>query len=434
MIARLRMHSVRRRARQRRSRALLALATSAALTLAACGDDSTPSAPVAPAASPSSPSSPSSPAASAPKAPTPAVPADAKPPIAAPPAAPAGPSGPIASTRPAFASAAECGKCHQAIYAEWSGSMHGQAMTDPHFLKQSEGLKLEECIRCHAPVPLREMDNWETPIARNDRREDADSCLSCHQAGANVAGPNGFPGPCRPVKDSAQTDVTKVCFACHNQHKLGEEWLAGPYAPDAPTPRKVDSKSCLDCHMPVVERPLVEGGVPRKGRRHTWPGGHDMDQLERAAKLEVETSAVEGGTRIQTWLTNAAAGHNIPSDSRFRSFDTYVKVWDADDHVIVDPLDADPAKQAKSQTAKYRLQFRNSSLADTQIPPLARVSGLGGWKGTVDVPVKKGRGEAWLVYRLTPDDALVAESLTDRAYHMNRARRVIVVPFTFESK
>jgi hypothetical protein len=309
--------------------------------------------------------------------------------------------------------------------------MHGRAMTDPHFLRLSDGLKSEECIRCHAPVPLREMDNFETPIARNDRREDADSCLTCHQSGGNVAGPNGYPGPCRPVKDPDQTNVTKICFACHNQHKTGEEWLAGPYAPDAPAPRKVEAKTCLDCHMPEVERPLVEGGVPRKGRRHTWPGGHDMAQLQRASKLEVEATPTEGGTRIRTWLTNTSAGHNIPTDSRHRSFDVYLKVWDADGKVIVDPLDPDPTKQGASQTAKYRLQYRNSSLADTQIKPLERASGLGGWKGFVDVPAKKGRGEAWLVYRLTPDDALVPESLAGGAYRMNQARLVTKVEFTF---
>jgi len=338
-----------------------------------------------------------------------------------------------AAGRPVFASAAECGSCHTEIYAEWKASWHGQAMTDPHFLRLSDGLKQEECIRCHAPVPLREMDNWETPIARTERREDAVSCLTCHQSGGNVAGPLGLTGPCRPVKDPDQTDVTKVCFACHNQHKTGDEWLAGPYAPDAPAPRRVEAKTCRDCHMPIVERPLVAGGAVRRGRRHTWPGGHDMNQLERAGKLEVETSAVEGGTRVRTWFTNVGAGHNLPTDARHRSFDVYVKIWDAEGRVVLDPLDPDPAKQSRALTARYRLQYRNSNLADTQVAPLARVSGLGASKGYVDVPVARGRGEAWLVYRLTPEDALTPESLTLRDWKLFVARRVIKIEFTFDS-
>ena len=347
--------------------------------------------------------------------------------------APATPGSPVpAAEGPVFVSAAQCGACHKEIYEEWKASWHGQAMTDPHFLRLSDGLKQEECIRCHAPVPLREMDNWETPIARSDRREDAVSCLSCHQSGGNVAGPHGLSGPCRPVKDPAQQDVTKVCFACHNQHKTGEEWLAGPYAPDASGPRQVEARTCLDCHMPTVERPLVPGGPVRTGRRHTWPGGHTTEHVERAAKVEVETSPVEGGTRVRVYVTNVGAGHNIPTDARHRSFDVYVKVVGADGKVVLDPVDPDPARQAKAQVAKYRLNYRNSNKEDTQIPPLARVSGLGGWPGYVDVPISAGTGEAWLVYRMTPEDVLSAESLTDHApFQMYVARRVARVPFTF---
>jgi hypothetical protein len=156
-----------------------------------------------------------------------------------------------------------------------------------------------------------------------------------------------------------------------------------------------------------------------------------MDQLKKAATLEVETSALEeGGVRVRTWVTNVGAGHNIPTDARHRSFDVYVKVWDADGKVVLDPMD--PAQSEKAMTAKYRLNYRNSGLPDTQIPPRQRVSGLGRHPGYVDVKgVQKGRGEAWLVYRLTPGDALVPESLDDPSFSVYRARRVLTTPFTF---
>lgn len=346
--------------------------------------------------------------------------------------APAPAAVPATSAAPRFESAAQCGSCHKAIYAEWKESWHGKAMVDPLFLRLSDGLKQEECIRCHAPVPLREMDNWETPIARNDRREDADSCLSCHQSGNGVAGPFETTGPCRPIKDDAQRDPIKICFACHNQHKTGEEWLAGPYAPDAPAPRKTEAKSCLDCHMPWVDRPLVDGGPVRRGRVHSWPGGHSMEQLKKAGKVDVECKSVAAGTEIRTWLTNVGAGHNIPTDARHRSFDVYVKVWDASGKVVLDPLDPDPAAQERCHTLKARLNYRNSNKPDTQVPPLARMSKMGEWAGAITVPgVKSGRGEAWLVYRLTPEDALVEASLSDPEFHAYRARRISVVEFTF---
>lgn len=377
----------------------------AGLLLAACGDGEKPAAP--PPGGPPPPVAPRSPT------------------------DPSTPSAAGAPTRPAFASAAQCGNCHKEIYAEWVGSMHGQAMTDPLFLELSDGLKQEECIRCHAPVPLRETENWETPIARSDRREDAVSCLTCHQAGGHVAGPHkDLTGPCRPVYDPDQTDVTKICFGCHNQHFTGEEWLAGPYAPDAPLPRKVEAKTCLDCHMPAVARPLVPGGPVRQGRRHTWPGGHSMEQVRKAVKLEAETKVEDGNLVVTTWVTNVGAGHNVPTDARHRCLDVFVKVLDASGKVVLDPLD--PLQQPKAQAARYRLNYRNSNVPDTQIPPLARVSKMGTWSGTVTVPgVTAGTGEAWLVYRMTPKDALTPESLVDGEYVKDRARRVVSVPFTF---
>jgi hypothetical protein len=226
-----------------------------------------------------------------------------------------------------------------------------------------------------------------------------------------------------------------MCFGCHNQHKTGDEWEAGPYSPSAPTPREVEAKTCLDCHMPTVERPLVAGGAVRSGRRHTWPGGHVTAQLKQAPLLEAQTEPIDpsdpkAGVRVRTWVTNKGAGHNIPSDARHRSFDVYVKVWDAAGNVVLDPLD--PGQQAQSQTAKYRLNYRNSNVPDTQVPPRQRVSAMGTWKGAIDVKgVESGRGEAWLVYRMTPEDALVPESLTDESFAPYRARRVATASFTF---
>ena len=56
---------------------------------------------------------------------------------------------------------------------------------------------------------------------------------------------------------------------------------------------------------------------------------------------------------------------------------------------------------------------------------------VGARPSAVRKAVKSGRGEAWLVYRLTPEDALVAESLSDPEFRAYRARRVSIVEFTF---
>ena len=161
-----------------------------------------------------------------------------------------------------------------------------------------------------------------------------------------------------------------MCFGCHNQHDTGTEWLNSAYGPHASEPRTKPETTCLDCHMPSVERPLVKGGPVRKGRRHTWPGGHDLDHLRKAAELDVEVEPLpDGGHRFRVWVTNVGAGHNMPTDARHRSFDTYVKLWDEKGNVILDPLD--PAQQSAAHAATYRKFYRDSGVRDTQIPPLA---------------------------------------------------------------
>lgn len=352
-----------------------------------------------------------------------------------PPVAPAAAAATPRDERLPFTRAEQCGRCHTDIYEEWKASYHGLAMVDPLFLDLSEGdgINKEECIRCHAPVPIREVD-FVTPIARTEHREDAISCLSCHQSGTQVAGPfEGCVGECNPVYDPQQRDPVKMCFGCHNQHDTGNEWLAGPWSPEAPEPRTKPAMTCLDCHMPEVERPLVQGGVPRKGRRHTWPGGHDLAQLRKAATLEVEVrEAPGGGVRLQGFVTNVGAGHYLPTDARHRSFDLYFRLWDADGRLVLDPLD--PNQQDRAQVAKYRKNYRGSGLVDTQIPPGARVSGLGDrWKGYLDLPAgARGRGEAWLVYRLTQADMLDASSLDDSLpFQPYRARLVLRTPFIY---
>lgn len=387
-----------------------------ALWLAACGDPPRGAPPDEPGAG------------------NPARDVDSVPPVKAA-ADPSAPPPPADDDAPAFRTAAECGRCHTEIYAEWKASYHGRAMVDPLFLELSAEVNKEECIRCHAPVNLRD-SGFETPIARSELREDAISCLSCHQSGRHVAGPHGgLQGACRPIQDPAQSDVVKMCFVCHNQHDTGNEWLRGPYAKEG---GQREEQDCLDCHMPEVERPLVVNGPVRKGRRHTWFGGHSMAQLEKAAKLDVVVEPLEnGGHRFKVLVTNVGAGHAIPTDARHRSFDTYILLRDEKGVLIIDPTNA--SQQSRAHLAKFRKFYRGSGKKDTQIGPLETASTKGEGLGYVDVPeARAGTGEAWLVYRLTPRDVLNKKSLEagprDDIGRLWRARVVIRQAFEYGGK
>src|SRR5690606_7065510 len=51
--------------------------------------------------------------------------------------------------------AAECGRCHAEIHAEWQDSAHGEAFTDPAWQAALARTRRPElCWPCHAPEPV----------------------------------------------------------------------------------------------------------------------------------------------------------------------------------------------------------------------------------------------------------------------------------------
>jgi hypothetical protein len=124
---------------------------------------------------------------------------------------------------------------------------------------------------------------------------------------------------------------SKACERCHNvQGRLsevlicsfttGDEWQASGFAENG--------TGCVDCHMPAVTRPLVEGGPVRHSRRHTWMGAGIAKRPELAeffrenyvAGYDVEAQArrvtAKGGevqVVVAAAITNARAGHDVPT-------------------------------------------------------------------------------------------------------------------------
>ena len=52
------------------------------------------------------------------------------------------------------------------------------------------------------------------------------------------------------------------------------------------TAGKLRPLGCVQCHMPLAKRPLVDGGVVRNTRQHLWRGGHDPAMVEKALTVE----------------------------------------------------------------------------------------------------------------------------------------------------
>ena len=87
---------------------------------------------------------------------------------------------------------------------------------------------------------------------------------------------------------------------------------------------------CVTCHMPAVERPLVEGGEPRLVRQHLWRGGHDPQMVKRGLKVELdEIDPNRSGKRLfRLKLTNVGAAHYLPTGTPDRHLTVRISLLD----------------------------------------------------------------------------------------------------------
>ena len=129
------------------------------------------------------------------------------------------------------------------------------------------------------------------------------------------------PAP-HPVRVDPSFRTTEVCERCHQAEATypgksficvfdtGDEWREGPYDDEG--------KTCIDCHMPPVERPAATGGPVRQVARHWWRGAGIPKIAGRYPPPEANPpglgldAAVTAGEVVVT-ATNANAGHLLPS-------------------------------------------------------------------------------------------------------------------------
>lgn len=225
-----------------------------------------------------------------------------------------GPSG-ITTTRPSgFGAAADCARCHAEIAAEWQGSAHARAFTDPVWKKAAAATTdPQRCTGCHAPEPVQRRLG-RPPEARADERVHGVSCVACHEHRGSIQGPfgtmvDGHAADANPL--FASSSSVHLCASCHDTR-------IGPVLPLARDFRNSSharaGKSCVNCHMPRLERTIATdpatgkpSGPVREGRSHELLGPTDVDFA--ASAFAVEARRV--GERVRVAISNLA-GHRVP--------------------------------------------------------------------------------------------------------------------------
>lgn len=230
-----------------------------------------------------------------------------------------------------------CGQCHQEIYKNWKNSLHALSFQDPIFytayleaMKISPEKAKKTCLRCHAPVAFLQND---FDLKMDNSREGV-SCDFCHRIkNVNLTSNSPFSittdntkfGPFKNRKSPAHKtsysplhQSSMLCAGCHEYrnskgvHILStfSEWKESYYA--------INNIHCQECHMPAIRGKIVSEkvkAVPEETiNLHEVSGGHSIDQLKKALKVEIaDVQRDRDNLIVRVRLSNVGSGHKVPT-------------------------------------------------------------------------------------------------------------------------
>ena len=253
--------------------------------------------------------------------------------------------------------AESCGQCHKEIYEEWKTSIHAHAYEDPFFQAYwKKDKNIWVCLNCHTPLENQQpMLVKEIPRGRVEKaiqepnlyydpeyQKESVTCAVCHVRDGVVYGPFEDSVAPHPTKFDPNFRTAQPCYRCHNVVSGPAQFYnVGPCGTYAEYEGKYWQERgfiCQSCHMPEIERQVAVGGPIRKGRRHLWRGGHDPDMVKRAIAVQVKADrdVPKPGDRVgfTLTLTNAGAGHKVPTGDPDRFFTVEFLVEDRQGHVL----------------------------------------------------------------------------------------------------
>jgi hypothetical protein len=260
--------------------------------------------------------------------------------------------------------ARECAACHQEFYDEWRTSIHSQAWTDPYFQTDWQFDNSQQiCRNCHTPLDrqqpdlilgFRDKDKWDPVMEPNpdfdpDLQHEGVTCTACHLRDGKIVGVQGIKDAPHPVRQL--NDPNEVCVRCHVVD--GDRWDTFFRFPPCGTVAEIQSSpsagktgeltltdigllGCVQCHMPLVDRPLVEGGKVRPVRQHLWRGGHDPAMVKQGLEVLFEDTEKQSDDerRFILTITNVGAAHYIPTGTPDRHLTIELRLLDSEGRVL----------------------------------------------------------------------------------------------------
>lgn len=236
----------------------------------------------------------------------------------------------------------------------------------------------------HKVLGYHDSDKWDPILADNPGfaprlQHEGVTCAACHYRDGKIVGVLGDTNAPHPVKKL--DDPNQVCVRCHIVE--GDRWDTFFRFPPCGTVAEIESTlatvpddqdldyllrlmkdgetgneggvressgyperdvvatgksgevtagdtrelGCVQCHMPLARRPLVEGGVIRDTRAHLWRGGHDPDMVKKALTIEFAEAKPGQDSRVfQLTLANTGAAHYVPTGTPDRHLTIHLRL------------------------------------------------------------------------------------------------------------
>jgi len=253
-------------------------------------------------------------------------------------------------------SAKECGQCHQAIYREWSESMHAKAWGDPYFQADTRYDGSQQiCLNCHTPlenqqenlvIGFRDQAKLDPVLKTNPHydsklRDEGVTCAVCHVKNGRIVGPFETDSAPHPVTvDKEIFSGLKPCEKCHVVS--GKRWDTFYRIPPCGTVAEIKESGqkldCVGCHMPEVLRPAAEGMAERKGRRHLFQGGHTPEMVGKDLTVTIRKAVEKDRVKYLITLENTGTFHDLPTGTPDRHLTLEVRLLDKKGKVIKEKI------------------------------------------------------------------------------------------------
>ncbi len=219
-----------------------------------------------------------------------------------------------------FPGSRACSECHIDIYSEWVESSHSKSYVSEKFKESTDNYEFKFCLGCHVPDiisalygsgPLREGQEKREIAVRTYHLEEGVNCQSCHlTVDCKMAGPHSGISP-HPIENKKELyKKSELCGTCHVD--TYKEYLL--YKDNG------NNQTCQDCHMPAVNRKLIQNEPWQKLHARKEGKVHSFSMLSAMERdkdfLDIKFTEINSGSNQVTGnveIINSKVSHSIPT-------------------------------------------------------------------------------------------------------------------------